>query len=683
VRLRLQGASSEPRFEGEELLPGETNYFIGNDPSKWVRHVPAYARVRARGVYAGVDVVYYSRGGQLEYDFVVAPGADPRAIAVQVEGGDRVKLDEEGALVIETKAGALRQAPPAVYQETAGGRRAVTSRYVELGGGAVGFELGAYDESAPLVIDPVIVFFEDDNWYGRALAVDGEGNSYVLTMIEFEAHDSARVVKRDERGALVFAFIFGGTSDEVPTGMSVDGLGNVWVCGATNSHDFPMTSNAIQASKAGFDDGFIVKLSAAGDELLYATYLGGEEGDIARELVLDPAGDVYLVGETESSSFLGDQTPQGSADAFVVKMSASGDLGYVTRLGGSGEDVGRAVAIDPQGGVVLGGLTRSSDFPVRSPLQAEHGGGTDGFVARVDPSGEVVISTFLGGSGDEQVNALGVDDTGNAYAVGWTTSQDFPVVDALQPAFAGGDSDAFVAKMSATGTTLVYSTYLGGDQMDIAAGIDVEGSGVVYVAGGAESADFPIHQPIPDQEGPAPFLTKLAADGSALVYSTFLPGGWEYSIGVSAYGSGFVYVGLDDGSVLKIDERNADLSVRMSDSPDPIRRTGVVTYTITVTNTGPDMATNVVVATAVPSATMFVSRSATQGLVSAPPPGGSGGVGWRVGTLKSGRTATLTLKVRVKASAPLGALTNEAVVASDIFDPDASDNTAQVATTVW
>jgi uncharacterized repeat protein (TIGR01451 family) len=718
VRLHLEGANPEPLLEGEQLLPGETHYFLGNDPSKWVRHVPAYGRVRAREVYPGVDVVYYSRGGQLEYDFVVAAGADPRAITLRVEGAESVGLGAEGALVMETAADELRQPAPVVYQESAEGRRAIAGRYVELGAGAIGFELGAYDASAPLVIDPVLVFRMGSGNRRRykSVATDGQGNTYATGTERFYyGSPNVYVTRIDSSGLFGSAIVFGGSRSDGGADLALDGEGNVWVTGTTGSRDFPVTANAAQPSYAGGDaggDAFVAKVSATVGEILYATYIGGSGGDLASSIALDADGNAYVTGETRSHDFPTRSPFQaarlGLADAFVAKVSGGdGKLLYSTYLGGSNSEAHENhpdIAVDATGSACVVGDTDSEDFPTVAPLQAQYGGSNDAFVAKLSPSGSsLAFSTYLGGTGYEAGWGVAVDVAGAVYVAGFTGSDDFPVVDALQPSRAGEYHDAFVAKLDPTGASLVYSTFLGGTRTDKALGIAVTAEGSAYVTGVSTSADFPIKRPLPgggpppseNYSEPAPgecFLANLNSSGSALRYSTFLDHtafafvGDDTEFGLSPVAvatdnHGFTYVSVP-GEALKIEEREADLGVQMRDGPDPVGRLDGLTYTITVANEGPVAATSVVVTTAVPSAATLVSRSASQGLVFPLAAGDSGQVTWKMGTLAPGATATLTLKVKIKSTAPLGTLTNQASATSAVFDPDPTNNAAQATTTV-
>ena len=366
LRLQLVGANPNPQVRGLEELPGKLNYFLGNDPTRWRTNLPTYTKVKYQNVYPGVDLVYYGNQGQLEYDFVVAPGADPQAIQLTFEGADNLEVDVRGDLILQTAGGELRLHKPRVYQEIDGVQHEVSGSYVLLGtpapntqppAPAAGFAVAAYDPSRPLVIDPV----------------------------------------------LAYSTYLGGNDDDWGRGIAVDAAGNVYVTGQTYSTDFPILS-PFQPAAGGSYDTFVTKLDATGSTLLYSTYLGGSGGDRSQGIAVDAAGNAYVTGQTYST-----------------------------------------------------------DFPTRNPFQAAFGGGSDAFVTKLDAAGSTLLySTYLGGSDDERGHSIAVDAAGNAYVTGQTHSTDFPTLHPFQPAFGGGFFDAFVTKLDAAGSTLRYSTYLGG-----------------------------------------------------------------------------------------------------------------------------------------------------------------------------------------------------------------------------
>src|SRR2546425_915295 len=304
LRMAFLGANAKPRVTGQEELPGKVNYFIGNDPAKWRTHVPTYAKVHYRELYPSIDLVYYGNQRQLEYDLVVAAGADPSRIVLGFEGADRVEVDTEGDLILHTWLGEIHQRKPAVYQEVAGARHEISGGYVLLDSHTVGFQVGAYDDSQPLIIDPT----------------------------------------------LFYSTYLGGSADDIGLGIAVDAAGNAYVVGDTDSANFPVTAGAFQTTLNGSADAFVTKLNSTGSVLLYSTYLGGSGSDgtagFGGNIAVDPLTNAYVVGTTDSTDFpvtVGafQTNLHGSGDAFVTKLNPTGPgLVYSPYPGGSGKELG-------------------------------------------------------------------------------------------------------------------------------------------------------------------------------------------------------------------------------------------------------------------------------------------------------------------------------------------------------
>jgi hypothetical protein len=574
VRLKLVGVNGAAKVAGLAELPGKSNYFLGNDPKKWRTNVPNYAKVRYENVYRGVDLVYYGNQRQLEYDFVVAPGADPTAIRLAVGTSQskipnpKSKIDENGDLVITLDAGEVRFRKPVVYQPRNSASWSVNSQftiqnselrdghYVLLADNQIGFEVGAHDPARPLIIDPTLSYStylggSGDDTPDR-ITVDSGGNAYVTgytSSTDFPTAsplqppfgggaEDAFVAKLNVTGdALVYSTYLGGSNDDGGYGIAVDASGNTYLTGYTSSTDFPTASPLQPVSGGGPEDAFVAKLNATGNVLVYSTYLGGSGYDYGSTIVADTAGNVYVTGPTSSTDFPTANALQpafggGPEDGFVAKLNAAGDaLVYSTYLGGSGDDSGDLMVVDASGNVYVTGPTSSTDFPTVNPLQPAFGGGTaDGFVAKLNAAGDALVySTYLGGSDEDFGRSIAVDASGNAYVTGQTSSADFPTVSPLQPAFSGGTTDGFVAKLNAAGSALVYSTYLGGSDEDFGDSITVDTSGDVYVTGGTYSTDFPTVSPLQPASGGSQdaFITKLNAAGNAIVFSTYLGGSGE------------------------------------------------------------------------------------------------------------------------------------------------------------
>lgn len=561
AELRMRVLGGDPSAQAEELneLEGKVNYFIGSDPTQWRQNIPTYGRVRYRDVYPGIDLVYYGNQRQLEYDFNVAPGEDAGAIKLRFEGADKVSVDANGDLLVALGETILRQPKPIVYQEVDGERLPVEGGYAVNGNGEVGFDIGEYDTARPLVIDPTLVYssylgggFGDG---GLAIAVDSAGNVYVAgttlssnfpTVNPVQAMNNGSqegfVTKINAAGtALVYSTYLGGTDGDDVSGIAVDSAGNVYLTGFTQSTNFP-TANAIQATFGGAQDAFVTKINAAGSALVYSTYLGGSNAEAGAGIAVDGAGNVYTTGNTQSTNFPTanalQATSGGGGDAYVTKINAAGSaFVYSTYLGGDGGDGGSSLKVDAAGNVYLTGATGSTDFPTVNPIQGTNAGPAsfpqDAFVTKINAAGTALVySTYLGGTGFDISRSIAIDPSGNAYLTGFTQSSNFPTANAIQPAKGATNSstahrDAFVTKINAAGSAFVYSTFLGGTTDQIGHAIAADASGNAYVTGETSSANgFPLvnalHCTI---KGPQDaFITKLDAAGSAFLYSTYLGG---------------------------------------------------------------------------------------------------------------------------------------------------------------
>jgi Calx-beta domain/Beta-propeller repeat len=555
LRMRLVGANADAHAEGADELAGKANYFVGDDPSKWRTNVSTFGRVRYAEVYAGVDLVYYGNQRQLEYDFRVAPGADARAVSLEFEGADKVEVDAAGDLLLRVGGETIRQPKPVVYQETAGARRAVEGGYAVERGGRVRFELGPYDAALPLVIDPVLVYSTylggtggDQAWGVR---VDSAGSAYVAgytTSTNFPVANAiqaanggfqdAFVAKLNAAGtALVYSTYLGGNGGDQARGLAIDSSGNAYVTGFTGSTNFP-TANAFQAAQGAGNaqDAFVTKINAAGSALVYSSYLGGDGAlEFGEGIAVDSAGNAYLTGVTDSTNFPTanpiQSTEAGGGDVFITKLNAAGSaLVYSTYLGGSDFELAEGIALDSSGNAVITGDTRSTNYPTANAFQAANAGGQESFVTKVNAAGNALVySTYLGGSADDQGESVAVDSAGNAYVTGTTFSTNYPTANAFQPANGGVSvtQDAFVTKLNAAGTALVYSTYLGGTGGEVGHGIAVDSAGNAYVTGGTGSNNtFPTANAIQCARagGADVFVTKFNAAGNALAYSTYIGG---------------------------------------------------------------------------------------------------------------------------------------------------------------
>jgi uncharacterized repeat protein (TIGR01451 family) len=581
--LTLLGANPATRVEGLEKLPGKSHYFLGHDPAKWRTNVPSFARVKYRDVYPGIDLVFYGNQGSLEYDLLVAPGADVSRIHFKVDGAHATHIDSNGDLIVRLADVELRQLRPVVYQDRDDGRHFLEGRYVLGGTGEVGFEVAGYRSDMALVIDPVLAYSSfwggSDRDVGHAVAVDQFDNVYITgqtASMNFPTQSpeqpanaglsDAFVTKLDPTGTTVlFSSYLGGSGNEndfnsgvESSGVAVDSAGNVCLAGRTSSPDFPVV-NALFPGFRGLDyDGFVSKLSADGSALLYSTYFGGEANDSANGIAVDSSGSIYVTGGTRSQSDFPvtagafQSALAGQLDAFVAKIdptqAGAASLIYSTFLGGGGIDRGTAIAVDAAGNAYVTGRTESPDFPTQNPLQVMYGGSADAFVAVLNPTGTALVySTFLGGSALDVGNAIVLDATGSAYISGETKSTDFPTVNGFQTGN-GGNSDAFVAQLDPTGTMLLYATYLGGGNLDRATGIALDSAGKISVAGETSSADFPLLGAFQGTPGGGRdvFVARLdpSQQGAAsLMYSSFLGGSADdvaFGVAVNSMGDAWV-----------------------------------------------------------------------------------------------------------------------------------------------
>ncbi len=565
VQMKFEGARPESTISGEKEREGKVNYLRGSDPSAWVTGVSTFETVRYSELYEGVDLVYYGNElGQMEYDFEVSPGADSSQISLRFSGAENIRVDEtNGDLVIRTKAGELRHHEPVAFQFLAEGKRSVDARYVKLPGGKITFQVGEYDASIPLIIDPVIGYStylggSGDVDFANSITVDGSGNAYLTgstnsanfpTLSPFDGtfggdqfNYDAFVTKMNSSGtAMIYSTYLGGSSDDNGLGIAIDGAGQAYIAGFTNSSNFP-TASPFQAVRNGTAyDGFLAKLNANGSGLVYSTYLGGGQNDSALSVAVDGSGFAYVAGETSSSNFPTAAPFQvayggGVSDAFVTKFNQTGNgLVFSTFLGGTNDDLALGIAVNASG-VHVAGATTSANFPMANAADGTYGGGGffDGFVSKLNAAGSALTySTYLGGSDYDGARGIVLDSTGNAYITGVTASTDFPVMAAFQATRSGTSDDAFVTKVSTAGA-LVYSTYLGGTGTDHGSSIAVDSAGTAYVTGSTSSTNFPTADPIQATSGGETdaFVTNLSASGSSLVYSTYI-GGSSFDDGIA------------------------------------------------------------------------------------------------------------------------------------------------------
>ena len=576
LRLALLNANPDAWVNGADELPGKANYFIGNNPKRWRTNVPTYSRVRYHHVYPGIDLIYYgNQGGQLEYDFVVAPGANPGAITLGVrpEGDRNSKIENrnsagraspyiarDGDLIIPGAWGNVHMHSPIVYQEQEPGVRSQESEYQdEERKSKIENRNSTTEDQQPRTFNRQSTIVNRQFRQGRFVLDDRNHVRFAVG-----PYDRTRPLIIDP--VLYYSTNLSGNLGGAEGGIAVDSSGSAYITGGTDSADFP-TSNPLQANLQGQGNCFVSKLSPDGSELVYSTYLGGSDIDYCTGIAVDSSGNAYVTGETWSSDFptvnsfqanSKTATPSSaSATAFVSKLNSTGSaLIYSTYLGGSTQDSGSGIAVDTSGSAYVTGTTFSSDFPTSAAFQATCNNcpSGDAFVTKFNPSGAALTySTFLGGSSGSFANAIAVDTAGEAYVTGGTLSYDFPTANPLQANNHSSQGNAFVTKFNPAGSALLYSTYLGGSGRDVGAGIAVDSSSSAYLTGSTTSTDFPTRDPFQSSSNiyGAAFVSKLNPSGSALFYSTYLGGntGSDSSTNVSNTGAGIAVDAAGDAYV--------------------------------------------------------------------------------------------------------------------------------------
>jgi len=823
LRLRLEGGNPTVKMTGGDPLQGAVNYFIGKDRAKWRANVATYSTVRYQQVYPGIDLVFYGNQRQLEYDFVLAPGATPDAIRLSVEGAERTSVDPaSGDLVLQAAGEEIRFHKPVVYQPKAAdaARQEVNGSY-HADHGHVTFEVASYDHARPLVVDPVLAYStflggsNDD--YAAAVTTDKSGNAYVTgytcsanfptTSGSYRptppGHGAGTYCEGDESGsgadvfvsklnpagsALIFSTYLGGSYEDAPKSVAVDSAGNVVVAGQTLSPDFPVTNSSICAPikinmgscvfvtestcqggpyfASGNYGSFITKLNPTGSALVWSTFIGGSGNDNIAAMALNSAGDVYLAVNTTSTPQYDTQctgNPQvtftwpvtgtgyetappangwqiATHQAFTVVSGADGTtLLYSTLFGApynvagtGGVEYFFSLAVDSAGQAYMGGETTASDFPTTTGAyqtacaaclnQDRQNGVVVGFDPSQSGAASLLFSTFLGGNGDgpdgiacplqDGVNGIALDTAGDIYVTGSACSTDFPTTagayQKADPKATGcNTSNAFLAKLNSTGSSLEHSTFLNGTACNGAAtgyGVSVDSAGNAYVTGATNDATFPTVNPIQvPSDDSSVFVTEFNKTASEVLFSTGLgvgSGDAGYSIHADNYGN--IYAagltgasfptttgavettyggGLEDGFATRIALTQADLAVTDS-APTTVLSGAHLTYTIAVANNGPNTAEVVTLSDSVPTGTTFVSAATTAGSCKKPAAGAaSGTLTCTVPSLANGSGFTVSMVVKVAAKSGK-TVTDTASVGSLVFDANTTNNSATATTMV-
>ena len=601
VRMRLNGTDSDAQVSGLDPLPGKVNYFIGNDPKKWHTDIPTFASVKYSAVYPGIDLVYYGNQKELEYDFVVAPGADPKSIAFDVDGASAVHVDNKGELVLKTASGDVKFQKPFVYQENAGQRREIAASFVLSGKHEVRFALGTYDPSKELTIDPSVLIYSTylggsgiNGDFAYGIALDGQGDAWVAgstSSTDFPSSNGITPVPPELASGFSAAFVtevnpsgtsflystyLGGSGNanggDYANGLAVDGNGNVYVTGVTESTDFPVSANAVlnsppNAAVTGFGTGFVTALHPAtvgNSQLVYSTYLGGNgvngAADAGYAVATDGKGNAYVTGFTGSTDFPTVNTivPTQSSpagNAFVSEINTTATSGpasliFSTLLGGSGAgnlevpfgDIGQGITLDSAGHTYVAGATTSTDFaptPAAGSTPCGDAGFATIFVVEIDTTVATPTPLFSycygGALGDSVGFGIAIAPDKTAVVTGPTFASDFKATNTI-PIPAGvpnvNSSLPFVVKFNTTGSpTVAYATLFGGSSGDTAYGVATDSTGDIYVAGQTGSVDFPITQGALqvtyNNSAGTGFIAKLnpaGGGGTDLLYSSYFGG---------------------------------------------------------------------------------------------------------------------------------------------------------------
>ena len=592
LRMRIEGANRSAGATGLDQLPGVSNYLIGNDPRQWHTNVPTYKKVQFEHIRPGVNLVYYGNQSQLEYDFDLAAGVKPESLRLSFEGSEAA-IDPQGALVFTSTDGQVTFRRPVAYQSDKANpakKHYLAASYVLKGHNRIGFRVPHYDPHEPLVIDPSLYYSTylggSSGDTGNAIALDALFDAYITGSTSstnfpkataaggsgppyqgsYGGGTDAFVTKlRYDGQELIYSTYLGGNNYDIGQGIAVDSSANVYVVGSTASANFPTSGGAFQPTYGGNTDAFVTKLDPSGSKLLFSSYLGGSDVDYGLAIALDPSGNVFVTGSTQSTDFPTVHPIQagnsGNGDAFVAEIDTNlpqnEQLVYSTYLGGSSADSGQGIAVDSGDNAYVTGFTFSNNFPTASPYQAANAGSVDAFISVISAYGSsLVFSTYLGGSGDDRAWAIALDNEKNIYVTGSTLTpctpatttppttmcspiSTFPITPGAYQISttkqSPGYSAVFVTEMNHLGTALLYSTLLGGSLTDVGSGIAVDGTGDAYVTGYTQSSDFPTSNALQASYSGATgacglnpcqvaFVTELNPQGTSLVYSTFLGG---------------------------------------------------------------------------------------------------------------------------------------------------------------
>ncbi len=526
VGFKLVDSNAEPEVVGLGERFDNVRYVIGNRPQAWKSNVPSYERMLHKNIYQGIDQMTSSKESETSFTYIVAGGSDPSFIRLRFFGHEAIETNPVGDLIVSLELSEpIVIKRPAAIQEIDGVTQNVEVRYQILDDDTIGFEMGSFDRSQQLTISPVMTYstYLGGSGYesGYGIAVDGDRNVYVVGTTDSGGVNGVDdtdvfVAKYNANGTQrLFMTVFGGAGSDTGLGIRLGSNGSIHVTGVTRSTDFPIVNAAQPTFGGGSEDAFFTKIAADGSSLESSTYLGGSGDEAGYGIAVDLTGDTYITGFTDSPELSG----LAGYNAFVVKFAAVGStLAYVTILGGSGDDIGFGVEVNALGEAFVAGSTNSTDFTIANAFQPFIGGGRDAFLARLSGNGsEYIFSTYLGGSGDEDGFGIAIDPLGNSYLVGTTSSSEWSNL---------GEANVVVTKLSASGSDLVYRAIFGGDGDDVGFGIDLDKDDNALVTGLTTSANFSLLRPLQPIFGGKldGFVSKLDASGTSFIFSTYLGG---------------------------------------------------------------------------------------------------------------------------------------------------------------
>ena len=575
IRMALIGAQAKAKIEALQETPGTFNFFYGSDPRGWVTGARAYQKILYHDIYPSIDLMVLGQDDGLKYEYRVQPGGRVEDIRVRYDGINSLRVNSQNQLELATESGLVIEDAPISYQIVDGIKSDVKTFYVIGPAGDLGFKTAPYREDVELVIDPSLMFSSFLGGSGQeadgGIAVDLHGNIYVTGYTysgnfptTYRAYDrtfagnvfDVFVTKINPAGSgLVYSTFLGGNGSEAGLGIAVDAQGQAYVCGYTESSNFPTTIGAFDRTRSGTRDAFLTKLNATGTNIIFSTLIGGSSSDEAAGLALGRNGSAFLTGTTLSPDF--PTTPRAydttfsGGDAFLTKINSSGTgLLFSTFFGGSGEEQGLGIVLDPSENIFISGNTTSTNLPTTSAAYDKTlGGSKDIFVTKFSaPGNSLIFSTYLGSKGvDGTLGGLAVDNGGNAYVTGFTESTSYPITAAVWDSSFSGSNEAFVTKLNSPGSALVYSTFLGGSSIEFGRGIGVDVLGDVIVTGYTKSANWPATKDAYDSSYNGDldiFLTLLSATGKGLLYSTYIGGSsadrTSAGLALDVYGNVFI-----------------------------------------------------------------------------------------------------------------------------------------------